>query len=78
MPAALIAQLIIALGPSAIGLIDTLIAKWSANGTVSADEWATLSASLKLSANDHMKAQLTAAGIDLTSPNAVALLALTK
>ncbi|MDE2101571.1 MAG: hypothetical protein KGL39_30275 [Patescibacteria group bacterium] len=63
MPAALIAQLIATLGPSAIQLIDVLIQKWQTNGTVTPDEWATLAAPLRLSAADHMKAQLAAAGV---------------
>jgi len=78
MPAALIIQLIATFGPAAVTLIDTLITKYQTNGVVTADEWATLSASLKLSAADHMKAQLLAAGIDPSSPQAVALLALSK
>lgn len=78
MPAALILQLLVTYGPAAIQLIDTLVAQVAANGTVSATEWATLSASLKLSANDHMLAQLKAAGIDPASPQGLALLALTK
>jgi hypothetical protein len=78
MPAALIVQLLVAFGPSAVSLIDSLIAKWSANADVTPAEWTTLSASLKLTATDHMKAQLTAAGIALDDPHAVALLALVK
>ena len=50
MSAALILNLLAVYGPSAIQLIDTLIAQAEANGTVSATEWATLSAALKLSA----------------------------
>lgn len=76
MPAALIIQLIATFGPSAITLIDTLITKFQTNGVVSADEWTALSASLKLSAADHMKAQLAAAGIDPASTQGAALLAL--
>lgn len=78
MPVTLILTLLATYGPSAIALIDSLIKKWETNGTVTADEWGTLSASLKLSAADHMTAQLTAAGIDLTDPHAVALLALVQ
>ena len=78
MPAALIVQLLATFGPSAITLIDSLITKWQTNGIVTAEEWAALSAALKLTATDHMKAQLVLAGIDLTDPHAVALLNLVK
>ena len=78
MPPIIIAQLIAQLGPPAITLIDGLITKWQNNGVVTPEEWAALSASLKLSASDQMAKQLTAAGIPLTDPHAVALLALTK
>jgi hypothetical protein len=78
VPVALILQLLTTFGPSAIALIDTLIAKANASGTVTPEEWASLSASLKLNAADHMTAQLTAAGIPLTDPHAVALLALVQ
>lgn len=78
MSAALILQLLTTFGPPAITLIDGLITKAQTNGTVTPDEWAALSASLKLNAADHMKAQLLAAGIDPASPQGVAMLALTK
>ncbi|MDE2107301.1 MAG: hypothetical protein KGL39_59435 [Patescibacteria group bacterium] len=76
MPATLIVQLLAAFGPAAVQLIDQLITLWSTNATVTPEQWAALSASLKLSAADHMKAQLTAAGIALDDPHAVALLKL--
>jgi hypothetical protein len=78
MPAALILQLLVTYGPSAIQLIDTLIGQIQANGVVTVAEWTTLSASLKLSASDHAKAQLTAAGIDPASPQGIAFLAMVK
>lgn len=78
MPAALIIQLLATFGPSAVTLIDTLISKWQTSGSVTPDEWAALSAGLKLSAQDHMKASLVAAGIDPASSQGVALLALAK
>lgn len=78
MPAQLILTLLATYGPSAIALIDSLIKKWETNSIVTAEEWDTLSASLKLSAADHMTAQLTAAGIDLADPKAIALLALVQ
>jgi hypothetical protein len=78
MPIALIVQLLTVLGPPAITLIDGLITKWSTNGAVTPEEWALLSAALKVSASDHMKAQLTAAGIDPTSPQGLIMLGLAK
>ena len=78
MPASLIISLIATYGPAAITLVDSLISKMETSGTVTAAEWATLSASLKLTAADHMTAQLNAAGIPLTDPHAVALLALVQ
>ena len=78
MPIQLIIQLLATFGPPAVSAIDAVISKWQANGPVSPEEWATLSAMLKLSAQDHMKNQLAAAGIALTDPAAVALLALSK
>lgn len=78
MPVALILQLLATYGPAAITLIDSLIKKWETNGIVTVEEWDTLSASLKLSAADHMKAQLSAAGIDPADPHAVALMSLVQ
>jgi hypothetical protein len=78
MSAQLIILLLTTFGQPAIQLIDSLIEKYKTNGVVTTDEWAALSASLKTTAQDHMKAQLTAAGIDLNSPQAQALLALSK
>ena len=78
MPASLIVQLLATFGPPAVNAIDTLITKWQTNGVVTAEEWAALSASLKQSASDRMKAQLVAAGIDPASPQGQALLALAK
>lgn len=77
MSATLIAQLLAAFGPSAVQLIDTLIAKVQANGDVTPEEWAALSAQLKQSASDVMKARIAAAGLDLNDPKVKALLALT-
>ena len=78
MPIALIVQLLTVLGPPAITLIDGLITKWSTNANVTPEEWAALSASLKLGASDHMRAQLTAAGIDPASPQGLIMLGLAK
>ena len=76
MEAAVIIQLISTFGPPAIGLIDNLITIAENKGIVTAAQWATLSASLKQNAASIMTAQLTAAGISLTSPEGVAMLAL--
>ena len=65
-------------GPSAVQLITALIDKWETNSTVTAAEWATLSAALTQTAKDRMKLQLIAAGIDPASPQGVALLALVQ
>jgi len=78
MSATLIVTLLTIFGPSAINLITGLIEKINTNGEVTAAEWATLTESLNQTATDRMKAQLTAAGIALDSPQAVALLALVK
>lgn len=76
MPVALIITLLTTLGPPAVQLITALIAKWETNGAVTSAEWSTLSAALAQTAKDRMKLQLTAAGIDPSSPQGVALLAL--
>jgi hypothetical protein len=78
MPVTLIISLLSTFGPSAVTLITSLIAKWETNGTVTAAEWATLTASLSQTAQQHMQAQLTTAGIDPTSAQGVAMLALAK
>ena len=78
MPVNIIIQLLAQFGPPAVTVIDGLITKWQNNGVVTADEWAALSLLLKQSAADHMTSQLVKAGIPLTDPHAVALLALTK
>lgn len=76
MPVSLIIALLTAFGPSAVQLITALIAKWETNGAVTPAEWAALSAALTQTAQDRMKLQLVAAGIDPASPQGVALLAL--
>jgi hypothetical protein len=76
MSVALILSLLAQFGPPAVNLITGLIAKFEASGTVTAAEWAALTASLTLSAKDHAIAQLKAAGIDPASPQGVAFLAL--
>ena len=78
MPVQLIVQLLTLLGPDAYKLIRTLIDKWTTNGIVTAIEWDSLIADISKSSQDHMRAQLVKAGIALDSPQAVALLALTK
>lgn len=75
MPAALILQLLTTFGPSAITLIDGLIKKIEAKGDVTADEWTTLSADVRVTSKDVMLAALKQAGIDAASPQGIALLA---
>lgn len=75
MNAALIAQLLATFGPSAIGLIDTLITKIQTKGEVSAAEWVALSADLRRTGKDIMLAALAQAGIDPNSTQGQALLA---
>ncbi|MDE2097292.1 MAG: hypothetical protein KGL39_08625 [Patescibacteria group bacterium] len=78
MPAALIAQLIATLGPSALQLIDTLVANWTNPAGITPAQWQALSASLKQTSTDRMTAALTEAGIDPSSPQGQKLLALAK
>jgi hypothetical protein len=78
MPVALVISLLTTFGPSAVQLITSLISKWETNGSVTAAEWAALTVSLTQTAQDRMKAQLVAAGIDPTSPQGLAMLALAK
>lgn len=75
MPIQLIVQLLATFGPSAVALIDKLIAKWETNGAVTAQEWTDIRAAAMQTAKDRMLAQLTAAGIDPASPQGVAFLA---
>jgi len=75
MPVQLIVQLLVAFGPSAIQLVDQLIAKWESNGAVTAAEWTTLRQAATQTAKDRMLLQLQTAGIDPASPQGVALLA---
>jgi hypothetical protein len=76
MSAALIIQLLATFGPSAIQLIDTLIAKVNANGVVTPDEWNAIRTAAQQSSKDRMRLQLQSAGIDPTSPQGVTMLAL--
>jgi hypothetical protein len=72
---AMIAQLIVQVGwPMA----QTIIAKIESGAAVTGADLAELLGMAKQSATDRMSAQLTAAGIALTDPHAVALLALVK
>ena len=65
-------------GPAAVQLITSLITKWETNGSVTSAEWAALVASLNQSAKDRMTAKLITAGIDPTSPQGIAMLALAQ
>lgn len=73
----MILQLLAKFGPPAIDLIDKLIVKIETGGPVTPEEWAELSGPLRLTANDHMLARLTAAGIDPASDKGKILLGLT-
>lgn len=75
MSAALIAQLLATFGPSAIALIDGLIKKIEAKGDVTADEWTTLTADVRVTSKDVMLKALATAGVDPTSQQGIALLA---
>jgi len=78
MPVSLIVQLLATFGPSAVKLIDSLIAKWQTNGVVTVDEWNALKVSFQQTAADRMRVQLVALGIDPASPQGIALLALAQ
>ena len=75
MPVQLIVQLLTTFGPSAVQLIDKLIAKWETKGVVTAAEWADLRVSATQTGRDRMLVQLQAAGIDPASPQGSAMLA---
>jgi hypothetical protein len=76
MSAALIIQLLTTFGPSAVNLVTTLINQIESNQSVTAAQWATLAAALQQTARDRLTLQLQSAGIDPTSTQGVALLAL--
>jgi hypothetical protein len=77
MTLTIILQLLAKFGPPAIDLIDKLISKVETSGAVTPEEWAELSGPLRLTANDHMLARLSAAGIDPNSNQGKTLLGLT-
>lgn len=72
-----IISLLITFGPKGVDLAETIWKKWAAKTPPGPQDFADLRALLQQSATDKMKAQLTAAGIALDSPQAIALLALT-
>jgi hypothetical protein len=76
MSAALIAQLLVTFGPSAISLIDTLIAKIEQGGTVSSAEWAQMSADARRSAKDILLTRIAAAGLDPNDPKVATLVSM--
>lgn len=78
MPATAIISLLVTYGPTAINLITTLIQTAEGNGNVTAAQWAALTAQLNQTAQDRMLLALKAAGIDPTSAQGVAMLALAK
>lgn len=73
MPVSLLVPLVTQVG---IPLATQLIALWEAKGTISSAQWASLIAATQVSAKQQMENQLTAAGIALTDPHAVSLMAL--
>jgi len=73
MPVSLLVPLIAQVG---IPLATQLIALWEKGGTVSSEQFAALIGQTQVSAKQVMQNQLVAAGIPLTDPHAVALLAL--
>jgi hypothetical protein len=75
----LIVQLLVTYGPAAETLISQLIQQWETSGavTITSAQWNGLIALTKQTANAQMLAQLTAAGIDPTSAQGKAFLALT-
>lgn len=72
---AIIAQLIVTIGVPAT---QKLIEKWSNGAPVSLAEFAEVRSIAEQTATDRMKAQLVAAGIELDSAPAKALLGLTE
>jgi hypothetical protein len=73
MPISLLVPLIAQVG---IPVTQQLIAVWEAKGSVTSAQFAALIGSAQISAKQVLENQLTTAGIALTDPHAVALLAL--
>ena len=59
-----------------IPFVEFLISKINTGGTVTPEEWAALKAMANVTARDELLTRLKAAGIDPSSPQGVALLAL--
>lgn len=59
-------------------LAEELFQKWTSGGNVTVQDLTDLRAKLQVTAADVMKQRLAAAGIPLTDPHAVALLALAQ
>jgi hypothetical protein len=59
-------------------LVESLWQKWTAGTPPTQADFDALRTAAQQTANDRMKATLAAAGIPLTDPHAVALLALTS
>lgn len=59
-----------------IPLAESLFTKWTSGKPPTLQDFADLKALAAVTAKDEMTAQLTAAGISLTSPQGVAMLAL--
>jgi hypothetical protein len=75
MPVSLLIPLITQVG---IPLASQLIALWEKGGTVSSAEFSALIGQTSVSAKQVLINQLNAAGISLTDPHAVSLLAITN
>lgn len=70
-----LASLLLTEGPQAITMVDNLINTLETKGSVTSDEWASIRAKGKTSAQDLMLAQLQKAGVDPASAQGQALLA---
>lgn len=64
--------------PLAVQLIDSIFSNVNANGAVGLDEWAKMRVSLNKTATDITLDVMKSKGIDATTPDALAVLALTK
>lgn len=75
MPAQVLIPLLAQYG---IPFVTQMITLWESKANVTLDQWNALLVQTQQTPQDRMKAQLTAAGVDLNSAQAVALLALAK
>lgn len=75
MPAQILIPLLVQYG---VPFVTQMITLWESKATVTLDQWNALLAQTSQTPQDRMKATLTAAGVDLTSQQAVTLIALAK